>query len=628
MKRSVFMPLVIVLLIAGAGLSILHRVSSHARQAAAWLPAGTILFEDIPDIHRSGDRWPATALSKIINEPEIQAFLQRPLATMPARAEIDKRLAQVRAVDPTRLFIALTAVPENGAPKMIVGVSYAGSKTDLQSLVDELRKAVQQLWPAGKSDIEKYGSGEIETFSTPSFTAGLCWRGPWLFVSSDLALLKSALDRYDAKPAADSLAELPAFKESLKQLPAAPDNILFIQPKALADRIGSMALMLNPTADVSQMEAIKQVEAVTLAFKMDGEVMRDAAFVIEPNPGDTTPLAKDALKLSSSETILATCERLPALGALRLPDAKDDPSGILQMFDSYLKAFTDQGLGLQQLQHAFGPEAGFVLSWPAASMIPTPLLMADVRDQAEARKFLDTLPTLSLSPGVAFAHLDDGGISFYTLPQTGIGLFPLQVTLGVTGKCVIGALGMDAVRQAAGRWDAGTPGLQATDSFKKAAALVQEPTMAFTYIDAKAIFDHVYGLFRGIASMGFVPHLADYVDIGKLPAPETISRHLAPVVASSAVKNGGLLLESAGPVTTTQAGIVGGAAAAAAAIPLIEQQLKGQSVSIPGFPGIGGSQGSPGFNPFGNPLNQGGSAVPPAVGVPPTTPPPAASATP
>ena len=83
-----------------------------------------------------------------------------------------------------------------------------------------------------------------------------------------------------------------------------------------------------------------------------------------------------------------------------------------------------------------------------------------------------------------------------------------------------------------------------------AAALVEEPTTSFTYVDTKAIFGRVYGLFRGVASMGFMPHLSDYVDIGKLPAPETITRHLSPMVASGSVKDGGLLMESAGPVTT------------------------------------------------------------------------------
>ena len=116
----------------------------------------------------------------------------------------------------------------------------------------------------------------------------------------------------------------------------------------------------------------------------------------------------------------------------QMPDPHSDPTGILQLLASYLKMFADQGLGAQQLAQAFGPESGFVLDWPAGTMIPTPLAMLDVKDAALARKFLDTLATLPIAAGVEFTHEEAGGISYYRLPPTGIGLFPLQVTLGLT----------------------------------------------------------------------------------------------------------------------------------------------------------------------------------------------------
>jgi len=105
--------------------------------------------------------------------------------------------------------------------------------------------------------------------------------------------------------------------------------------------------------------------------------------------------------------------------------------------------------------------------------------------------------------------------------------------------------------------------------------------------------------------MGFVPHLSDYVDIAKLPAPETISRHLSPMVASGAVKDDGLLMESAGPVTTMQALLVTAISAGAAAVPLVEQR---ESLSFLAFPG----QGNPVQKPFTAPWNQGALANPPA----------------
>jgi hypothetical protein len=611
MKRFV-LPLVAILVLTGIGFYLQRQVAPHARQVAGWLPGSTIFFEDMPDIRRTAERWPETELAQIIDEPQMQAFLERPLGETPHRAEFDQRLAQIGRIDPLHFFLAVTDWSGSGAPKTIAGLYYSGSRQDLDSLVDELRKKVQETWPAGKPDIEKYGSGEIETFTTPDFSAGLAYRGQWIFIATDAGLLKAMLDRFEGQRDPQSLAELPAFKKTLEHLPPAPDNILFVRPGLLADKAATVALMLNPSADASQTDSLKKYEAASLALKLDGEEMRDAAYVIKADAGDQagneTPLAKDSLRLSSSDTILAVSGRVqvPPSDA-RLPDPHSDPTGLLQLAASYLKIFADQGLGTQQLEQAFGPESGFLLDWPAGTMIPAPLAMMDVKDVGLAKKFLDTLTALPLAAGVEFTHVEAGGISLYTLPPTGIGLFPLQVTLGLTGKCVIGALSVDALKQGARRYDTHGAGLEGTEGFTKAAALVEEPTTSFAYVDTKAIFGRVYGLFRGVASLGFVPHLSEYVDIGKLPTPETITRHLTPMVTSGSVRDGGLLMESAGPVTAPEVVVVAALGLGAAAAPLVEQQIQGQSVTIPGFPGIGAKGSNPGQNSYISPWKKGSS---------------------
>jgi hypothetical protein len=627
MKRIV-LPLLAVLVIAGACIYLQRHAAPHAREVATWLPGGTILFEDMPDIRRTEERWPETALAQIIDEPEVQAFLQRPLGEIPRRPELDARLARIGKIDPLHFFLAVTDWGGSAFPSVIAGLYYSGSREDLDGLVGELRKEVQEQWPAGKSDIEKYGAGEIETFTTPAFSAGLAYRGRWILMGTNTAALKAVLDRFEGQHDPNSLAELPAFKSCLQHLPGAPDNLFFLRPALLADKAASLALMLNPTADVQSADNLGKIDAVILALKLDGEEMRDAAYVIKAEPGDETPLAKDSLRLSTTDTIVAVSGRVQALDDAQLPDPHSDPTGVLQLLASYGKTFADQGLGAQQFGQAFGPESGFVLDWPGGAMSPTPVVMMDVKDGGLARKFLDTLATLPLAAGVEFTHQDAGGVSYYSLPPTGIGLFPLQVTLGLTGKCVVAGLSMDAIKQAITRWDAHGTGLDGTEMYRKAASLVSEPTTSFTYVDAKAIFGRIYGLFRGLASIGFVPHLAEYVDIGKLPAPETITKHLGPMVSSGSVRDGGLLMESAGPVTTTQAMLATAVTVGAAAVPLVEQQLKGQSVTIPGFPGIGLKPSNPVPTPVATPSNQGSftSPAPPVAPAVPPVPVPAASA--
>jgi hypothetical protein len=186
MKRLI-LPLVLVLILAGAVVAVLRLMTPHARQVATWLPGTTILLEDMPDLHRTAQRWPATALAQIIAEPEVQAFLQRPLTEIPRRADLDQWLAQAQRIDPEHFFLAVTDWSGAPLPSTIAGLYFSGSRQDLDSLVDDLRKQAQETWPAGKSDIEKYGSGDIETFTTPTFSAALAYRGKWLFISTDAA---------------------------------------------------------------------------------------------------------------------------------------------------------------------------------------------------------------------------------------------------------------------------------------------------------------------------------------------------------------------------------------------------------------------------------------------------------
>ncbi len=134
--------------------------------------------------------------------------------------------------------------------------------------------------------------------------------------------------------------------------------------------------MLNPAADTHGLDQLRQIDAFGYAFKLDGQLMRDAACVIGPGavqPGDDTPLSNDALRLSTTDTILASSTRLRPLGNVEFPDPGSDPSGILAMIKEDLKAFTGKGLGAGQFGQAFGPESGFVLNWPAGALLPRPL---------------------------------------------------------------------------------------------------------------------------------------------------------------------------------------------------------------------------------------------------------------
>jgi len=59
-----------------------------------------------------------------------------------------------------------------------------------------------------------------------------------------------------------------------------------------------------------------------------------------------------------------------------------------------------------------------------------------------------------------------------------------------------------------------------------------------------------------LMSAAFMPAVSDYLDVGKLPPPELVAKHLSPIVSSQRYEGDGYVTESVGPVTLSQAAIV------------------------------------------------------------------------
>jgi len=52
-----------------------------------------------------------------------------------------------------------------------------------------------------------------------------------------------------------------------------------------------------------------------------------------------------------------------------------------------------------------------------------------------------------------------------------------------------------------------------------------------------------------------MPAMSDYVDVGKLPPPEIVAKHLTPIVSSQIYNGKGYLAESVGPITINQSAL-------------------------------------------------------------------------
>ena len=95
------------------------------------------------------------------------------------------------------------------------------------------------------------------------------------------------------------------------------------------------------------------------------------------------------------------------------------------------------------------------------------------------------------------------------------------------------------------------------------------PTNFFAYIDTQLLYSRLDASLRPmlLLAAAFMPAISSSVDLGKLPSPEAITKHLSPIVSSQRYERDGYVAESVGPITFNQLvlslAILSGAGAAA-----------------------------------------------------------------
>lgn len=555
----------------------LHAFSSRPRIAAC-LPSGTLILLSAPDPARTATDWKTTDLYKIWGEPEVKAFLEKPLSLLPASPELEAAALQAAKVDPKNLFVALTSLDEKESrPHLLAGFQFKGDSKEVDALLAKPKAWLRQSQPAGKADLVNYQGRAIETFETPDGDVlASAFLDDWYLIGNDVSLLKTTIDRLDHRTSAGtpSLDQDPAFQSVCAKLPDGPETLIFARSQPFLGRIFALAAASGQPVPAESRAEAEKLQAFGAATRIEDGKIHDTIYALAPG-GAPGKLMMSSLPLTSADTLfyVATTFKVPA--TFNVPALPGTPANAgLAALAGWADAFRKQGISAETFRAALGDEASFQIDWPASNAQPAPVVSFDVRDRAAAQKLLDGLVAAHIEDGPAWQKLpSDKGVVLYTLNLPSV-VF-VSPTLTLTDKHVLAGLNPDDVRAAATRESTGGGAMAQTPGYKSAAAAVVKPNVAFAYVDAKAFFDRAYGVLKPAATMGaaiFAPQLGDYVDVGKLPGTETISRHLSPTVFSEAVDSQGITVESLGSVTVAQA-IAGLAiATGAAAEPMLQKQ--------------------------------------------------------
>jgi hypothetical protein len=543
-----------------AGFFLVKKVVHHV-PAVALAPADTILFADIPNVPRSALRWRKTGLAQIIAEPEVQKFLEKSRANGADGTGWDAKMAQFARLVPGEIFVAVTSI-DGAVPKFVAGFSFLGKKKDAEALLADPRAELKKAWPAGKSDLVMHGSTEIETFTFGDMTVGEAFKDDWYFVADDMELLRKTLDACGGA-GRPGLGEAEIFKKATAKLPVEGDFTVFASLATVTDRLASLLVASGQAADPKQLAEIKRMQAVAWGTKIEGEKMRDTLFLLAPGAGKESALALHAASLWSGDSFLSYVMRLPE--KIEIPESAGLIGGLIPGLAGMEKALSEKGLTWGDLGKAFGPELGVVADWREADAQPSALISVDLRDAVKARAFVEAFT--STAPGTpAWTRSDTDGVGLFQSPP-GEGLIPVAPTLALTDRALLVGFSPESIQGAIARSRSGSAPQLSKETIG--------PTSGYAMLDMKRLFERGYGTMRPFIAMSlaFSPDAAKYVDAGKLPGTESISKHLAPSVYSQSVTDEGTLVESVGTLTFNQVllGAIGGSVAAA--FPMIESAL-------------------------------------------------------
>ena len=472
----------------------------------------------------------------------------------------------------------MTSLDEStNEPRIVAGFQFKGTSADVDRLLAKPKDELRQQHPAAKADLINYEGHAIETVTLDEHSAlASVYLGDWYLISNDLALLEATLDRAEHRgPAASqpTLEKDADYAAVMAKLPPVHSTLIFGRTKPFLTKIFDLAAASGQAVDARQRAEAEKVKAIGASTGIEEGKIRDTVYIYAP--GISQELAKlqmSSLPLTTADTVFYAASMLNIPAKFDLPEngAGTSTGGVngLALLQGLGVLMKQHNVSLEAFHAAFGNEASLHIDWPAGQAQPTLIASLDVRDPAAAGKFVDNF-TAALSSQANWETSQSGGLTLHTMDVPNVG--SLSPTLTVTPKHLLFGLNTPEVEAAAAREMSPAPNFTTGDAYKAANGEVGKPNVSFSYLDSKAFFERFYGTLKpyALTASFLLPQVNEYVDLGKLPEPDTIAKHLSPTVLSQTYSPDGCRLESVGSFTFGQASVVVIGGAVSAAVPFL-----------------------------------------------------------
>jgi hypothetical protein len=544
--------LVFIAALAAVGILYGLRRAERTPHAAvtALLPRGTIALAHLPDFNRTRNEWHQSDLYKLYQEPAVQDFLNKPLSRVPQSDTVSETVSDIEQLDLKDAFLAVTSI-DNTGPHFAGGFRFHGSQSEAEKIVGKWRSQIVRDASAHESlDYEQH---KIDIAGTAPNQIATVYDGQWLFASNDLAELKAVLDRADGRAGTTAgssgggkltLEGDDTFHAAMAHMPSSYALLFYLQPKALSGKLASLSNAIGTSAEQSAM--VEQIRSICAAPRFDKGKIRNVLFVGMPKAQSDQKLTRSSLALGSADTVLylATLlspSRLAGIDQGGLPLG----SWLQKVFDVATRA----GVSVDDWKAAFDLELGSLADWPQSARWPSIITSLRVKDPVRANKIANAL-THAIDEDAPWTKTEKNGVLYFYM-QSPAALFAITPTIALSNQLLIAGLDSASVESTISRSTKASGALVDSSAYKSAARAVPAPTDAFIYVDTALLYSRLDAALRPmlLMSAAFMPAISDYVDVGKLPPPEIVTKHLTPLVSSQRYDGDGYVTESTGPVT-------------------------------------------------------------------------------
>ena len=550
---------ILLLVIAGVAVAVAiwyaWRISQKTSSApiSVLLPRETIFLVHLPDFSRTRDQWHHADLYLLSHEPAVQDFLRKPLSKLPKKDAASQTMRDFEQLAPKDAFLALTSI-DNNNPKFAGGFRFRGGPEDAERVIGKWRSTFLEKSPGAKREKLQYEHHEIEMIAATPFTLATAYDRPWFFAATDLAELKTILDRADGrtKNSKDALDADEAYRAAAAHMPSSYAASFYLQPKTLSERIAALRAAIQSPVSPNERTMLEQVRGISGATSLENGKIHDLLFLGMPELDEHAKITRSSLALGTKDTVFYLSM---LLNVGQKFEALSQAAGLGGATQKLFQTFSNSGITADDWKAAFGLELGSLADWPSSAHWPSLLLTLPVIDATKAGEIVEAI-TRGEKDAI-WTQTEKNGVRYFSM-QSPASLIAVTPTIALSSRILIAGFNPVSVEESIKRsGGSASSELSNSQTYKNAATSVPSPSNFFAYVDTALLYSRLDASLRPmlLLAAAFMPGITNYVNLGKLPAPEVITKHLGPIVSSQRYERDGYVAESVGPLTLDQSAI-------------------------------------------------------------------------